>query len=114
MRERLIEILKAFRTPICEGLNAKLPDVDAIADYLLAEGVIAPPVKAGQKIWVVSREGQFTETTVEKIVLKNGGLYLKLWCNSFYETTCRSIGKTAFLTKEESEKALAEREVEIR
>jgi hypothetical protein len=102
MRERLIELIESARY---WGANTS----EEIADRLLSEGVIVPPVKVGQKIWVVSKEGQFTETTVEKIVLKNGGLYLKLWCNSFYETTCRSIGKTVFLTKEEAEKALAER-----
>ena len=40
MRDRLIEDLKGFRTPICEGLNAKLPYAEELADYLLSSGVI--------------------------------------------------------------------------
>ena len=40
MRDRLIGLLKCFRTPICEGLSAKLPDVERLADHLLANGVI--------------------------------------------------------------------------
>ena len=35
MRDRLIEDLKGFRTPICEGLNAKIPYAEELADYLL-------------------------------------------------------------------------------
>lgn len=52
MRDRLIELLKGFRTPICEGLNAKLPNVEGLADRLLAEGVIVPPCKVGDKVAV--------------------------------------------------------------
>ena len=40
MRNKLIEDLKAFRTPICQGLNAKLPYAEELADYLLENGVI--------------------------------------------------------------------------
>ena len=109
MRERLIDFLKKADEHSQRKCITNYEDAIADnADYLLAEGVIVPPVKVGQTVWVVSRDGKLTETTVEKIVLKNGGLYIKLWCNSFYETTCRSIGKTVFLTKEEAEKALAE------
>ena len=50
MRDRLIELLEGFRTPICEGLNAKIPDVERLADYLLAGGVIVPPCKMGDYI----------------------------------------------------------------
>lgn len=98
-RDRLIELLfKVTEEKDC-------PQPDEIADHLLANGVILPPCKVGQIVWLI-RNGKIEETTVEKIVLKDGGLYLKLLCNSFYETTCRSIGKTVFLTREESEKAL--------
>ena len=40
MKDRLLEDLKAFRTPICEGLNAKLSYAEELADYLLSSGVI--------------------------------------------------------------------------
>lgn len=39
MRDRLIKILQAYKRSICDGLVAKLPDVEALADHLLAEGV---------------------------------------------------------------------------
>lgn len=102
-RERLIEILSK---PIYvhEGVDVAV----AVADYLLANGVIVPPCKVGQTVWFI-RNGKIIETEVEKIVLKNKGLYLKLGCNAMYETSCNSIGKTVFLTREEAEKSLAER-----
>lgn len=95
-RDRLIELI--------HDSDYSLNSV-GLADYLIANGVIVPPCKVGQIVWLV-RDGKIEETTVEKIVLKDKGLYLKLLCNSFYETTCRSIGKTVFLNREEAEKAL--------
>lgn len=55
MRDRLIELLKCFRTPICEGLSAKLPDVERLADHLLANGVIVPPCKVEPIITVIRK-----------------------------------------------------------
>lgn len=63
------------------------------------------PCKVGDICWFI-RSNKIIKTTIEKIVLKEKGLYLKLSCNSVYETTCRSIGKTVFFTYEEAEKAL--------
>lgn len=118
MRERLIEILKGFRTPICEGLNAKLPDVDAIADYLLANGIIVPFAECGTDIYGAfewETEYVFDGTLVSYSIQIDG-----LWFYCHYSNglnmwhKIEDFGKTVFLTKEEAEKALAEREVEIR
>ena len=107
-RDRLIEILQdTLHEWECD---VSIKTLTEIAEHLLANGVIVPPCKVGQIVWLV-RDGKIEETTVEKIVLKDKGLYLKLLCNSFYETTCRSIGKTVFLTREEAEKKLKECEV---
>ena len=57
-------------------------------------------------MWFIQHRGKITETVIEKIVLKSRGLYIKLGCNSMYETTCNSIGKTVFFTAEEAEQAL--------
>ncbi len=70
------------------------PDFDPKSSY------IKSPVEVGQTVWFKrDRNSKIEETTVEKIVLKSGGLYIKLACNSMYETSCRSIGKTVFLSK---------------
>ena len=115
MRDRLIKLI--LNTPVLKfpsGSRAKgktYQTAQNVADHLLANGVIVPPVSVGQTVWFVRNE-KIIETKVEKIVLKSKGLYLKLGCNAMYETSCNSIGKTVFLTKEEAEKALAERSKE--
>ena len=72
------------------------------------EQIIVPPCKVGQTVWFIRNKTEIIATAVEKIISKHGGLYLKLCHNSMYETTCRSIGKTVFLTKEEAEQKLKE------
>ncbi len=67
------------------------------------------PCKVGDICWLIANNG-IIKTAVEKIVAKEKGLYLKLSCNSLYETTCRSIGKNVFFTYGEAEKALKERD----
>jgi hypothetical protein len=78
---------------------------DYLAEFLAANGVIVPPCKVGDQVWFI-RNGKIIETTVDKIVLKHRGLHLKLSCNSMYETSCNSIGKTVFLSREEAEAVL--------
>jgi len=69
-------------------------------DFDPKSSYIKKPVEVGQVVWFKrDRTGKVEETTVEKLVLKSGGLYIKLACNSMYETSCRSIGKTVFLSK---------------
>lgn len=117
MRGRLIDLLSYISCNdgcICSALDGgRCSDLDkldrcqiqAIADHLLANGVIVQPCKVGETVWFI-RNGKIIETKVDKIVLKYRGLYIKLDCNSMYETSCNSIGKTVFLTREEAERAL--------
>lgn len=63
------------------------------------------PVEVNQKVWMV-RNSNIEETFVEKLIFKDGNTYMKLWCNAMYETSCRSIGKTVFLSLEEAEECL--------
>lgn len=71
-------------------------------DFDPKSSYIKCPVEVGQKVWFKRKD--VIETYVEKIVLKSGGLYIKLACNAMYETSCRSIGKTVFLSEEEAYK----------
>ena len=109
-RERLIELL--FQANDIVHRNGFKFNANVMADHLLANGVIVPPCKVGDTVWFIRNDikSEIVETNIEKVVLKHGGLYIKLACNAMYETTCRSIGKTVFLTKEEAEQALKERE----
>lgn len=71
--------------------------------------LVVLPCKAGDAVFFIrpgDRRPEITETTIEKMVVKSWGIYMKLACNAMYETSCRSIGKSVFLTREEAEKAL--------
>ena len=63
------------------------------------------PCDVGTTVWFI-RNNTITKTTVEKIVLKTGGLYFKLECNAMYETSCKSIGKTIFFTEAAAQESL--------
>ena len=106
-RERLIGLIQTILDGVPYG-EITMYTAQDIADYLLANGVIVPPCVVGQTVWFIRKDikSEIVETNVEKVVLKHGGLYIKLGCNAMYETTCNSIGKTVFLTKEEAEQAL--------
>lgn len=72
--------------------------------------LVVLPCKVGDTVWFVrplDSKKEITETTIEKMVVKGRGVYMKLACNAMYETSCNSIGKTVFLTREEAEAALA-------
>lgn len=65
---------------------------------------IDSPVELGQTVWLVGVRGKIQETSVEKIILKSSGLYVKLACNSMYETSCKTLGKSWFTSLEDAEK----------
>ena len=86
---------------------------DTIADYLISNGVIVPPCKVGDKLYeVIDDEELFiTELTVTevgtKVVFYSG--YVPPKDDIHYHIPIDEIGKTYFFTREEAEKALAER-----
>jgi hypothetical protein len=63
------------------------------------------PIELNQKVWL-ARNGKIEEATVDKLIYKQGRTYMQLSCNAMYETSCRSIGKTVFLSLEEAENSL--------
>ena len=46
---------------------------------------------------------EIVETKVEAIVLRAEGTYVKLECNSVYETSLKRLGRTWWLTLEDAE-----------
>lgn len=133
MRDRLIEILKK------SGASFENALPEEIADHLLAEGVIVPPCKVGGWIWYVY-QNTINKAKVEEIqydASKHGyysysfNIYAYDFKNkrqvSYYpinETTKNKANINnvegmdwreevfVFLTREEAEKALAERSKE--
>ena len=105
MRDRLIEILK---TPIYPKIGVDPAEV--VADYLLANGVILPPCKVGDMVYTVGVfTGQVLSQKVVAINYGDEGLYLLLDGFTVVSVT-EQLGKTVFLTKEEAEAKLKERE----
>ena len=122
-RERLIELLK--KAPY--GANAiTLSDkhkdsiLGEIADYLLENGVIVPPCCIGDTVYEIRENGKnpisgkrFDRciTTVQMLdcaAIRKSTLYAKE--KRYAKNDSVRLGKTVFLTREEAEKALEERE----
>lgn len=113
MRDRLIELIAKSGLVLVDG--GIHPDThlcqEALADYLLAEGVIVPRFKKGDKIYYISAVGNIIENKVYYV-----GGYTRALCynadnkplldNVFLDTR---VNEEYYLTKEEAEKALAER-----
>ena len=113
-RDRLIELLVDFnpyKDPIRQMADRMI--IEKIADYLLANGVIVPPCKVGQVVWIISQWYKYTKPEIEsrKVlsvqIYKNGNIQYHYKDGCFWKD---HIGKTVSLTKEEAEKALKERE----
>lgn len=111
MRDRLVEMISQVQ--YMGGLEGKL------ADHLLAEGVIVLPCKIGDTIYFVSR-GEIIPMVVNCISF-NGNYQYCLNCNyadeeqygySLLTFTDKVRGYMFGFTREEAEKALAERSEE--
>ena len=107
MRDRLIELLVGADDKVLSIPYVSEDGMVAIADYLLANGVIVPPCKVGDTVYCVrtvkvlesddrSRASFMTVCREEKRVSPV----------IFELSMIDSIGKTVFLTKEEAEQAL--------
>ena len=65
------------------------------------------PVELGQKVWKIrTYSNEVEEATVDKLIYKSGRTFMQLSCDAMYETSCRSIGKTVFLSLEEAKKQM--------
>lgn len=116
MRDRLIELLKKadeYASGVCTDYN----EAQAVcADCLLAEGVIVPPCKVGDTVYCVWQYSDFAKTEppfikeakVCSFVIDEG--VAKIIPENYAEMadTWHRLMAVAF-TKEEAEKALAER-----
>lgn len=115
-RDRLIELLKSDNCPSpficdekCKYVNLKSCYEYRTADFLLANGVILPPCKVGDKVytsetrrvkeWVITFCGKNSRGEYKMIAADDG-------FKNMLEFWDYDIGKTVFLTREEAEKAL--------
>lgn len=102
MRDRLIELLEQ-----AEGLkNNDIPSLEEKADYLLANGVIVPPCKVGDIIWVYDFMWGLIPCKVDEpyhYVCGDGR-----GCTVSGNFADKDIGEWVFLSKQDAEKRLRE------
>ena len=127
-RERLIEILKLGSCPSpylcdenCKYANLERCYEERTADLLLEHGVIVTPCKVGDTVWWVTEIvdenceekpdillGEIASFSVQKEGLWAFCRYVNGL--TFWHLVSDYFGKTIFLTREEAERALKERE----
>ena len=113
-RSRLIQLIGEIRAYEHGGM-ATVTD-EGIADYLLDNGIIVPPVKVGDKVYELEFGGYYERIVVgyhytqEHPNWKNNDYICVIgkYCNPVRHINTARIGKTVFLTQEEAEKALKE------
>jgi hypothetical protein len=114
MRDRLIELLN--KTFAEQYDNRGLLTAPHTADHLLANGVVVPPCGVGWTIYLLKDDcvycGQVKSIDVYIKTMRINGMYWnedeKEWYGFTSPLCC--FGKDIFLTKEEAEQALKERE----
>lgn len=109
-RKRLVELLK--KTPLCNrdfDLQYSDGTIEVFADHLLDNGIVVPPVKVGQEVWVIvdgfrnPMQGYISRFSLcqdcEEIVVRVIG-----YISQSYQS--KDIGKTVFTSREDALKAL--------
>ena len=122
-RERLIEILKLGSCPSpylcdenCKYANLERRYEERTADLLLEHGVVLLPCKVGDRLYEVTGRKTVSVYKVRAIRVELFSLFIEwdivegiVW-KSLSGINADEIGQTVFLTREEAERALKERE----
>ena len=113
-RDRLIELKRQAINYAQEKADERggLVCIDDEVDYLLANGVIVPPCKVGQKVYLPNKTdwGDVENYTITEFVLDNDGLCFVVDDEDRETHPIEEIGADVFLTKEEAEEKLREYE----
>ena len=121
-RDRLIELIADIQNDFekwcveCaeDGHKDHQPLGEYLADKLLQNGVIVPPCKVGDTVYMIF-ENEIRELRVISLSylfsssFNHFNLHTENSRGAVLSYEMKDIGKTVFLTKEEAEKALAER-----
>lgn len=110
MRDRLIELIRKARKEMQkEELTSQLAREYFIAEYLLANGAIVPPVEPGQQLYEIVKMPKHTFISEFPMMVEPYQIIYRNIIGGYSCIPFEALGKTVFLTKEEAEKALAER-----
>lgn len=119
MRDRLVELLNFVqcKAECCSALdggrcgdldNLDRCQIEAIADHLIANGVVLPPCKVGDTVY------SFAYPRTDIIVIDKETVedlhFIVETDECYYDE--RDIGRTVFLTKDQAEQKLKEMRVE--
>lgn len=112
-RERLIELIEAYPC-MSTAEDCFMESISAdLTDYLLANGVIVPPCKVGESCYPLPRyKTPLVERKISRITYSARNIIIGYYENDGqYRPPLRTriLGEDVFLSREEAEKALAER-----
>lgn len=111
-RKRLVELLdNLFKEEL--GMNLNKPFLDGFAERILADGWMRPPVKVGEKLYLIS-DGLYWEAEVIRVVIRQGEgvdpciVFVRLKDGNIKAILdiLNDIGKTVFTSREDALKAL--------
>ena len=122
MRDRLVELVETAKKEWWEKsgrYQTSKAEADYIADHLIENGVVVPPVSLGQTIFILEDIGiqtlpEIVSLNVYRInfTISEDGLDCHIVCvteiRSIQHIKGEDFGKTVFLTKEEAEQKLKE------
>ncbi len=119
-KERLVELIDQCT------IDNDMPSSEQIADYLLANGVIVPPCKVGDKVYHIHglsiKEGIVESIHQNLVGTEQGRWIVTAWFDDYYANSHKAgfecgtqlflpfdcFGKVVFLTREEAEAKLKE------
>ncbi len=108
MRDRLIELISQCNAKNLNMVQLLEFEKLILADYLLENGVIVPPCKVGQILYVIE-VGLINEAKVKEYKYcsnSNNGVHWHIIFEELFAMSEAHIGKNVFYTREEAERAL--------
>lgn len=104
-KERLVDVLQTV-----DNMRLMRQGISECADYILADGWIRPPCKVGQILYVIG-SGIIHESKVKEYKYcsnSNNDVHWHIVFEDRFTISEAHVGKIAFYTREEAEKALKE------
>lgn len=116
MRDRLIELISDMENKLLRSYPYTTDEyrIASIADHLIENGAIIPPCKVGDTVYKchtvnLKPTGEITKRTIKQITF-SAFTVTDDGASGWFDID--DIGKTVFLTREDAEKALRERDGE--